>query len=113
MPDTFDKYAHLRPEHPPIIYAFSDTRWPGCLKVGYTTRTIDERMKEHYPTITPTISYKVEYVEPAMYDDGSVFMDHAVHAVLKAKHIRCENGEWYRCTVDDSYDTSTEPHSNV
>lgn len=22
MPDTFDKYAHLRPEHPPIIYAF-------------------------------------------------------------------------------------------
>ena len=101
MPDTFDKYAHLRPEHPPIIYAFSDTRWPGCLKVGYTTRTINERMKEHYPTITPTISYKVEYVEPAMYDDGSVFMDHAVHAVLKAKHIRCENGEWYRCTVDD------------
>ncbi|MGO5467517.1 GIY-YIG nuclease family protein [Holdemanella porci] len=101
MPDTFDKYAHLRPEHPPIIYAFSDTRWPGCLKIGYTTRTIEERMKEHYPTITPTITYKVEYIEPAMYDDGSVFMDHAVHAVLKAKHIRCENGEWYRCTVDD------------
>lgn len=101
MSDNFDKYAHLRPENPPIIYAFSDTRWPGCLKIGYTTRTIEERMKEHYPTITPTISYTVEYVEPAMKDDGSVFMDHAVHAVLKAKHIPCVNGEWYKCTVDD------------
>ena len=86
MSDNFDKYAHLRPENPPIIYAFSDTRWPGCLKIGYTTRTIEERMKEHYPTITPTISYTVEYVEPAMKDDGSVFMDH--HLSLLVLHIQ-------------------------
>lgn len=101
MPDIFDNYAHLRPENPPIIYAYSDTRYPGCLKVGYTTRSIEKRMKEHYPTITPGQSYKVELVENAMYDNGSTFMDHEVHKVLKAKHIDCVAGEWYRCSVDD------------
>lgn len=101
MPDIFDDYAHLRPENPPIIYAYSDTRYPGCLKVGFTTRPIEKRMKEHYPTITPGQSYKVELVENAMYDNGSTFMDHEVHRVLEEKHIECVAGEWYRCSVED------------
>lgn len=90
-----------RPEGYPIIYAYSDTRYPGCLKVGYTTRMIDERMKEHYPTITPSISYKVELVSPAMRDDGSVFLDHDVHRILNKKHIDNVAGEWYKCGIDD------------
>ena len=48
---------------------------------GYTTRDINERMKEHYPTITPGQSWKVEYTESAMKADGSTFMDHDVHAI--------------------------------
>ena len=49
-----------RPNSNPIIYAYSDTRFPSMLKVGYTERPIEERMKEHYPTLTPTQSWKVE-----------------------------------------------------
>lgn len=103
MPDIFDNYAHQRPEQGPIIYAYSDKNYPGYLKVGYTARPIDERMHEHYPTLLPTKEkpYKVEYIESAMYDDGSIFMDYAVHKVLDVKEIPCPNGEWYQCTVND------------
>ena len=53
MPDIFDQYVHPNVDIKPIIYAYSDTRFPGCLKVGYTDRPIEVRMKEHYPTLTP------------------------------------------------------------
>ena len=90
-----------RPDTHPIIYAYSDIRYPGCLKVGYTARAINVRMKEHYPTITPSVSYKVELIESAMRSDGSVFFDHAVHDALKARGIQQEAGEWYRCSINE------------
>ncbi|MDD7416269.1 MAG: GIY-YIG nuclease family protein [Treponemataceae bacterium] len=96
-----------RPKSNPIIYAYSDTRFPGMFKVGYTERAIEERMKEHYPTLTPTKSWNVELVESAMKTDGSVFMDHDVHRVLEhwgIKAIRDENdskSEWFKCTVQE------------
>ena len=96
-----------RPKSNPIIYAYSDTRFPNLLKVGFTERPIEVRMKEHYPTLTPGESWKVEYVESAIRNDGSTFMDHDVHNVLKywgKTPIRSEDNkqsEWYRCNVDD------------
>ena len=107
MPDIFDKYSHDQTESNPIIYAYSDIRYPGCLKVGYTARSIEERMKEHYPTLTPTISYKVEHVESALYDDGTNFTDHDVHRILDLKGIpaikdeESKKTEWYKCSIDD------------
>ena len=87
MADIFDNYSHPQSESNPIIYAYSDIRYPGCLKIGFTARTIEERMKEHYPTLTPTKSYNVEYIESALYDDGSNFIDHDVHRILDLKGI--------------------------
>lgn len=84
MADIFDQYVHPKTEVKPIIYAYSDTRFPGCLKVGYTDRPIEVRMHEHYPTLTPGQSYKVEYVESALNADGAIFMDHDVHRMLEA-----------------------------
>ncbi len=84
-------------ESTPVIYAYSDTRYPGTLKVGYTARTVEERMREHYPTVVPNQSWKVELVRPAMRNDGTTFDDHAVHRVLRDSNIRCVNGEWYQC----------------
>lgn len=81
----------------PIIYAYSDTRYPGILKVGFTARPIEVRMKEHYPTIVPGQSWKVELIRSAMRQDGSVFSDHDVHKVLRAAHIPNPEGEWFRC----------------
>ena len=107
MADIFDQYVHLKAYVNPIIYAYSDTRFPGCLKVGYTDRPIEARMKEHYPTLTPGQSYKVEYVESALTADGAIFMDHDVHKALKARRIkplRTSDGketEWFRCNVKD------------
>ena len=84
-------------ETTPIIYAYSDTRYPDTLKVGYTTRPIEVRMHEHYPTVVPGQSWKVELVRPAMRNDGTTFDDHAVHEVLRNSNIRCVAGEWYKC----------------
>lgn len=107
MPDIFDQYIHPKTEVKPIIYAYSDTRFPGCLKVGYTDRPIEVRMHEHYPTLTPGQSYKVEYVESALNAEGAIFLDHDVHRMLEVhgfKALKSEDGkksEWYKCTVDD------------
>lgn len=91
----------------PIIYAYSDTNFPGYLKVGYTARPIKVRMKEHYPTLLPKCPWKIEMIESAMFEDGSNFSDHAVHNILKKKGFQsiCDENdrktEWFRCTVDD------------
>ena len=47
MPDITERYISKKTNSNPIIYAYSDIRWPGYLKVGYTTRPIEERMKEN------------------------------------------------------------------
>ena len=83
----------------PIIYAYSDTRFPGMLKVGFTARSIEVRMKEHYPTLVPGQSWKVKLMRPAMRKDGSVFSDKAVHMVLRSAHIQNPEGEWFRCST--------------
>ena len=91
-----DLLQHAAAERP-VIYAYSDTRFPGMLKVGYTARPIEVRMKEHYPTLVPGQSWHVELIRPAMRQDGSVFMDTAVHRVLRNAHISNPEGEWFVC----------------
>ena len=103
MADIFDQYSHGMPNVVPIIYAYSDKNYPGCLKVGDTVRPIEERMHEHYPTLLPTDTppYKVEMIMPALYADGTRFRDYSVHRMLKKRGIRNVNGEWFRCSVQD------------
>ena len=88
-------------EERPIIYAYSDTRFPGMLKVGFTARSIEVRMKEHYPTLVPGQSWKVKLIRPAMRKDGSVFSDKAVHRVLRGANIQNPEGEWFRCSTHE------------
>jgi len=71
------------------------------LKVGYTTKSVEERVAEQYPTLTPERSYKIEYIAPAMKNDGTTFTDHDVHKILKKKGFSNPNGEWFKCTVKD------------
>ena len=90
-----------KPNISPIIYAYSDIRYPNMLKVGYTTRSIEERMKEHYPTITPGEKpYTIEWIASAVRDDGSIFMDHEVHRVLKKHKVNNVAGEWFECDLN-------------
>ncbi len=88
------------PLNPPRIYAYSDSRFDDCLKVGYTTKTVTERVAEQYPVKLPNQSYTIELDEIAMRDDGSFFTDHDVHKILTKKNIQRINGEWFKCTLD-------------
>ncbi|WP_323842109.1 MULTISPECIES: GIY-YIG nuclease family protein [unclassified Moraxella] len=87
--------------HAPKIYVYSDSRYPNCLKVGYTAQeTVMERMKQHYPTVTPSQSWKLEFESLAIKDDGSYFKDFAVFNELKKMGINRIAGEWFDCDID-------------
>ena len=97
-----------RPDEHPMIYGYTDPRFPGKIKVGYASKGIDKRVAEQYPVLTPGDEkpYDIGLRESAMYDDGDSFMDHDVHRVLEARGFQPEynNGkktEWYSCTYDD------------
>lgn len=87
--------------HAPKIYVYSDSRYPNCLKVGYTAQeTVSQRMKQHYPTVTPSQSWQVEYETLAIKDDGSYFKDFTVHKMLETMGINRIAGEWFECHLD-------------
>jgi hypothetical protein len=103
--------ALLSPARRPRIYAYTDTRYPGMIKVGYTDRSVAERMTEHYPTKTPGgASYEVIFDELGMRDDGTMFEDGPVHAALTARGFPCiesnepgrtKKTEWFECGLDE------------
>lgn len=100
---SLEELLHRKPEAQPMIYAYSDVQYPNCLKVGYTSVDVDKRVAQQYPTKRPDgkVPYKINLRESAMLPDGSSFMDHQVHRILRNKGIECVGGEWYKCTVDD------------
>ena len=94
-PTTFNQI------HAPKIYVYSDSRYPNCLKVGYTAQeTVSQRMKQHYPTVTPSQSWKLEFETLAIKDDGSYFKDFAVFDELKKMGIKRIAGEWFECNIE-------------
>ena len=105
MPDY--EYFKQRPQVNPTIYAYcleGVESHKGCIKVGYTDRDADTRIREQLHT--SAVPYKILYTESAMCPDGSCFTDHDVHAVLKRNGFRQLNegedrNEWFFCTVND------------
>lgn len=89
------------PLNPPRIYAYSDSRFAGCLKVGYTTKSAQERVAAQYPVNLPVQSYTIVLDEIAMRDDRSFFTDHDVHRALTRKKINRLEGEWFKCSLAD------------
>lgn len=88
----------------PQIYAYSDSHFPGQLKIGDTTREdVNIRIAEQYPIITPGKTFKLEWFDAAFYADGSgdYFRDHAIHECLKRNGFENTAGEWFRCTLND------------
>lgn len=92
--------------NPPRIYAYSDSHFAGCLKVGFTTRTVQARMAEHYPTLLPNQTYTIALDEFAVREDGRFFKDHEVHEILKKRQIERvlyegKITEWFKCDLDE------------
>ena len=66
-----------------MIYAYEHVGVPahaGWLKVGYTTRDVETRIKEQ--NLTGNIQYRIVLKRPAMRKDGTSFDDHLVHRIL-------------------------------
>lgn len=94
-----------KPDITPMIYAYEELNqeYTGLLKIGYTTKNVEKRVAEQYPTKRPDSikPYKIVYFESAVREDGTTFTDHDIHKKLKQKNIENVGGEWFRCTIDD------------
>ena len=90
----------LKPEMDPRIYAYSDAAYEGLLKIGCTTRDVQARVKEQYPTARPgNPPYKIVLDESAMRSDGSAITDREVHRYLCKRGFNNPGGEWFECTA--------------
>lgn len=93
-----------RPESTPTIYAYEDTnpQYKGLLKIGYTTKSAQERVAAQYPTLRPGAApYRIVFEESAMKNDGTVFDDHEVHRYLRRSGVKNPDGEWFACSVKE------------
>lgn len=84
----------------PTIYAYEHIDYPahkGWLKVGYTTRTAEIRVREQNQT--GHVKFKIVLERPAMRKDGSTFDDRLVRDILRKDHIPNPEGEWCVCGV--------------
>ena len=87
----------------PTIYAYrlKAEGYEGLLKVGYTEREVETRIREQVAAIKmPHAIYEVVLRESAMRRDGSSFGDHAVFRQLRRQGVRRLAGEWVRCGVE-------------
>ena len=102
MTKPIEEILAPKPEARPRIYAYSidDAAHQGQLKVGQTTRDVKQRVAEQLKTAA-IHNYTIELDEPAERDDGTVFSDHEVRAVLAKKGFENVLQEWVRCTVQD------------
>ena len=87
----------------PRIYAYKEVEnlnVKGMLKIGFTSRTVIERVKEQFPIQKPGKDpFKIVLDVSAMREDGSVFYDHEVFEYLKRKKINNPAGEWFECNL--------------
>lgn len=89
------------PKNIPTVYAYADTRFAGCLKIGYTERDAAQRVAEQYPVKLPQQSYQIVFNETALRENGTFFDDRAIHKRLSAQGFQREKGEWFRCSLKD------------
>lgn len=93
-------FLRNRVEQMPTIYAYELVGVPdheGLIKVGFTVRDVEERIKEQLGTAN--VKHRTLLKRNAMRPDGSVFDDHAVHKLLRNNHVPNPEGEWFRCDV--------------
>lgn len=91
-----------RPSTNPTIYAYElvgVATHMGLLKIGYTDRDAQTRIKEQLGTVA--IQYKIVFEESAMKRDGSSFTDHDIHRHLRKQGFANPEGEWFKCTLND------------
>lgn len=97
-----DEFFPLRKSTNPTIYAYElvgVATHIGLLKIGYTDRDPQKRVKEQLGTAA--IQHKIVFEQSAMKRDGSSFTDHDIHRHLRKQGIVNPEGEWFKCTLND------------
>ncbi len=83
----------------PRIYVYSDITYQDWLKVGYTTRSVVDRVKEQYPTKRPGKNpWKIELDVSAVKEDGTTFLDKEVLKLLEKSGYQRKD-EWVKCKL--------------
>ena len=115
-----EEFFKQRPEVKPTIYVY---RLPdvlthrGYLKVGFTDREdVEERINEQLHT--SGIKHETIYTTSAMRSDGTCFMDHEIHAVLKRKGFKQlyngeDKNEWFKCSLKDVEEAILEVRDEI
>ena len=105
---TEETFFPARPDAHPMIYAYEEDnpKLAGCLKIGFTAKSVEARVAEQFPILKPGPKpYRIVFAESALYADGGTFRDTRVHAQLVKmgyEQLRA-NGtatEWFRCSVE-------------
>ena len=101
---------HNRPKVEPQIYGYILPTVPdheGYIKIGFTDREDAEvRIKEQLST--PALPHKTLFIESAMRNDGTCFIDTDVHHLLERKGFKKmyfegdTNNEWFKCSANDA-----------
>lgn len=102
MPRAIEEILAPKPEARLRVYAYSiaDESHAGLLKVGQTTRDVQQRVAEQLKTAAIK-NYRIELNESAERNDGTTFTDHEVRAALARKGFANRELEWMRCSVKD------------
>ena len=102
MNKTIEEILAPKPEARLRIYAYSidDAAHTGLLKVGQTTRNVQQRVAEQLKTAAIK-NYRIELDECAERRDGTLFSDREVRTALVKKGFEHVELEWMRCTVED------------
>ena len=89
----------------PQIYVYSmENNYPGCLKIGFTTRKdVRKRIKEQFSIQFPdgVPPYELIWYEDAFDEKGNQFTDKNVHDYLKNKEFNQRAEEWFECSIED------------
>jgi len=96
-----------RPDVVPTIYAYELVgvqSHKGFIKVGYTDRNVETRIKEQLHT--SGVEYKILLKESAMRSDGTCFTDREIHKFLRKQGFLqlnegLDKNEWFNCGVSD------------
>ena len=109
MSKPIEEILSAKPEARPRVYAYSidDKAHNGLLKIGQTTRNVQQRIAEQLRTAAIQ-NYRIEFDGDAVREDGSVFSDHEVRAALVRKGFDNPMLEWVRCTLNDLKTVLTE-----
>ena len=98
----------------PKIYAYTfgeyeSNEWvgkrkgSGIVKVGYTDRPVDQRIREQLNAVKMPVAVEPSWVlsESAITDDGVAFRDTDVHRALVQMGVQRRDGEWFECTREE------------